>query len=154
MSSSSLIRPVLAGTHADLAETMLVYRVEDDSGYGYKTSLDSAIGSATCIDFVGYEVRRPLPCDDGIDIVDLGEGYFFGFDSIESFKSWFLLNERNAGAHFGGQILIIEVQVDHVVKGGRQLAFDSRYSKTLESHPLNWFDSPAERAIAYDDGEE
>ena len=131
-----------------------VYRVEDSDGYGYKRSLDSNIGSVTCIEWRGYEERRPLPKNDGIDIEGLGEDWFFGFDSIESLKKWFFLNERNAGSTFGGKILVIEVDPEFVIYGGRQLVFHQDYAKTIATFPLNHYDTEEDRAVPFDDDDD
>ena len=130
---------------------VIVYRVEDSDGFGYKHSLDSGIGSLICIDYVGYEQRRPLPGDDGIDLDNLDSEWFFGFESLEMLKSWFSLNERNAGAFLGGKILLIEVAERHLVKGCRQLAFDNRFARTVAAHPLNAFDAPEIRTVDFED---
>ena len=130
---------------------VIVYRVEDSDGFGYKRSLDSGIGSLICVDYEGYEKRRPLPGEDGIDLNSLDSEWFFGFESLDMLNSWFSLNERNAGAFLGAKILLIEVAECRLVKGSRQLAFDNRYAKTLEAHALNAFDRAEDRTVDFDD---
>lgn len=131
-------------------EKTQVFRVVDAEGFGYKASLDSNIGSVACIDYTNYYERRPLPGDDLIDLELLDENWFFGFESIDHLKSWFLLDERNAGTHFNGQILEIEVDRDFVVKGNRQLVFHADYAITRAAHPLNGFDTEEDRRKPFD----
>jgi hypothetical protein len=137
--------------HPGSFNNAIVYRVEDAEGYGYKRTLDSDIGSVTCIEWRGYEERRPLPKDDGIDIDALGDDWFFGFESIDALKNWFYLNERNAGAKFDGKILVIEAEPNFIVKGGRQLAFHKDHAKTVGIHAMNAFDTPENQAVPFDD---
>jgi hypothetical protein len=136
------------------ALTTTIYRVEDAGGYGYKRSLCRTIGSLTCVEWRGYEERRPLPDDDGIDFGAFGEEWFFAFESIDSLNSWFRLNERNAGTTAGGQIMIIEVDPQYIVRGGRQVIFHQDHSKTIGSVPMNHFDSEEDRAVPFDDEDE
>lgn len=155
MASTRCKSPFQDSIVAPSARSMVtVYRVEDSDGYGYKRSLDRDIGSVTCIEWRGYEERRPLPKDDGIDIEGLGEDWFFGFDSVESFKKWFYLNERNAGATFGGKILVIEVDPEFVIYGGRQVVFHQNHANTVAAYPLNYYDSEEDKAVPFDDDEE
>jgi hypothetical protein len=132
------------------SEKMRIYRVVDKEGYGYKTSLDSNIGSVMCMDYSNYYERRPLPENDQIDKSLLDENWFFGFECLEHYQSWFPLDERNAGTHFEGVLEIIEADPNYVIKGGRQVVFHADHAQTVARHPMNHFDTDEDRLKPFD----
>ncbi|MFK4135909.1 hypothetical protein ACI2KR_27045 [Pseudomonas luteola] len=133
-----------------MSRSVILYRVVDRDGYGYKRSLDSNIGSSCIMDYSNYESRRPLPENDGINLLRVGPSWLFAFSSMEQYKRWFELDERNAGAFHGGQLQSIEVDSDHVIYGANQAAFDSAHAKVIDQHYMNAFDTPEDQMKPFD----
>ena len=124
---------------------IIVFRIVDKHGYGYKRELDSKIFNAIDVDWEGYDSRRPLPHQDGIDIQALDDKWFFGFADIAQYKSWFNLNERNAGTFFEGKLEEIAVRPDAVIHGKKQVVFQCEHAKLVNTHMMNAFDSDEDK---------
>lgn len=137
---------------------MRIYRVVDEFGFGYKDSLDSQIINWTDMglsqlmfsDEEAYFERRPLPDNDGIPSSVIREYHLFAFESIEQLHRWFMPADLVLGAILGGKVQVVEVPEHLVVKGGRQVIFDSRESVVVEELPMNHFLSEAEKVSLYD----
>jgi len=135
---------------------MIVYRVVDRYFNGYKNrlavngteSLDSVISNTTDLPYdKNYEINRPLPENDGL--LSFPESYIFGFTKIDDYKNWFNLHQRNAGADCGGKICVYAIDDKHVLKGNKQCCFDPDHAYMINYHPMNYFDSDADKCIEY-----
>ena len=124
---------------------MIIYRVVDESGNGYKKSLDSDIlnwsneGSSKRIHSGEYSKFRPLPENDGIPISRIRKYHHFGFKNIKQFHKWFLPADQALGALLNGKLHLYSVSKSNIILGHNQLIFDKRKAKLIESLPMNNF---------------
>lgn len=117
---------------------MLVLRVEDLEGNGYKYRLDTNIANWTKMGVFGeliktsdeekYFSRRPLPENDGINLNMLTENHLFGFSDMDQLNDWFLPADLVMGTLLGGKLVFYEVDVAHILFGDSQVAFDKTKS--------------------------
>lgn len=112
---------------------MLVYRIENGLGEGPYCS-NSKISLKLSNYHIGLD-RAPSPESDGIKGFNPFNGpvidtdYIFGFESIESLKSWFIKPERYGLAGEGYVCTLYEVDEKNVIFGKKQLV----YNKTCAS---------------------
>jgi hypothetical protein len=123
---------------------MLVYRLEDAFGLGYKgrryddsyPDLDSLsqchknyfTSSWSC------DKSRPVPWADNIPKVFLKrEGWYFGFYTEHQIVRYFSPHDLFVMGEFGGVIVTYEVDDKHVWKGDHQCVFFKRRAVIVDS---------------------
>ncbi|MDX0260532.1 hypothetical protein GOC60_04815 [Sinorhizobium meliloti] len=124
---------------------MLIYRIEDTSGYG-------AFGAGLAYEHDDHRkcrhsaYRHPGPSTEDGPMRDLfvyGRGgnpddYFFGCKSKSQLRSWFgSIPGRRAMAKAGGVMVTYDVPDDAVVKGRTQIAFVKSRATKVSSVPAD-----------------
>ncbi len=133
-----------------------IYRVVDQYGEGYrrgKGKLDSLINSRSIMDYAGYEVRRPLAAWEGIPKSRVRGYHRFAFADLHQYKSWFPLNQRNAGTSVGGKVQVILVNEKHIMTTPTQVIYDKRRAEVIAEVPMNHYDSELLRNQPFDEDE-
>lgn len=125
---------------------MIIYRIEDKNGCGYKQSLETDISNATNMGFMGtylqnedlYFKYRPLPHDDGIKSL-IRRYHLFGFSSLDELNSWFLPADLVMGTNLSAKLCVYEINKNNVIFGGRQIVFDKRKARLTHVLSMNHF---------------
>lgn len=139
-----------------MSKKIKIYRVVDRFGYGYKRSLDSEIlnwteeGISKLMFGDEYFDYRPMPQDDGISPSRIRKYHLFGFISPEDLQRWFFAADQALGNILGGRIHVYEVAKSHLILGGRQLIFDKRKARLIDTLPMNYFLSDEQKASEFD----
>lgn len=126
---------------------MIILRVEDSNGFGYKEELDSNINNWTDIGIMSLSIKnedlyfkhRPLPENDNIDIDLITEDHLFGFKNLFDLNDWFFESDLFIGSLFGGKICFYDVPNENVILGGKQLVFDTKFATLICKTPMNYF---------------
>lgn len=128
---------------------MLVYRIENwakKGPYRNKSEIGAKLGNS----HVGLE-RAPAPGADGISgfwlfgMEEETRYYIFGFESLDSLKSWFLEDERMELRSNGFVCTVSEVDEVHVKIGSKQLCYDQRkasFIRHLDLLSFHYSDPP------------
>lgn len=126
---------------------MIIFRVEDKNGNGYKEELDREISNNTDEGFYGkyinkediYWKLRPMPENDGINIDLIKDHHFFGFKTIEQLNSWFTPADLVMGSYLNGVIAIYEVNEELIIFGLNQVAFYKDKAKLIKKVPMSYY---------------
>lgn len=143
---------------------MILYRIEDKDGFGYKESLDTNIQNWTKEGVMGkfffkgtdelYFQHRPMPENDSMDINLITSNHLFAFTNLKQLNNWFLPADLVMGAFFGGKIVIYEVLEENIVFGKSQVAFDSTKAKIIDKKTMDYYLSKEDKISTYDFKEE
>jgi hypothetical protein len=126
---------------------MIIYRIEDKNGFGYKKDLETEISNATNMGFMGtylqdedlYFKYRPMPDNDGIKSSLIRRYHLFGFSNLNDLNSWFLPADLVMGTILLAKLCIYDVNKNRVIFGGKQVIFDKRKARLIHSLPMSHF---------------
>ena len=143
---------------------MILYRIEDKEGFGYKESLDTNIQNWTKEGVLGkkffsgseelYFKHRPMPENDLMAVDLITTNHLFAFKDLKQLNNWFFPADLVMGAFFGGNIVIYEVLEENIVFGKSQIAFDVTKSKIVDKKTMDYYLSKEEKTSTYDFKEE
>lgn len=107
---------------------MILYRVENEQGLG-----PYVVGAMPRNETVFSFDDTPAPIEDGIDALDLDEEiHFFAFARREDAYRWFA-RHWEALKRTGFRLVLYYCPEEHVLRGGKQVAFDMTKAQKIRS---------------------
>ena len=134
---------------------MLVYRLEDSQGQGYKNVAGANSIDSFTKDFMFYTLdrpyyntyynkRRPTPQKDGLtyDQFTVSYKYHYGFTNLNDLKRYFNHNELVAALIYGAYIVPYTVDEQHTITLNHQVMFiKDKATKLTPQDLLNYLDT-------------
>lgn len=128
-----------------------IYRVEGFCGQGaYRTYAKDCCTLAQLLTNGEDRCIHPTPCEDKelshiwskLDMTDSREDYYFGFESIESYKQWFYCEEgrEEAAREEYGYLMVYEIDKKYLHIGEKQVIFLMEEASVIDRLSLNFGD--------------